>query len=232
MEKDLNYLLIKSGKRKKTICLQVRRDGAVVVQAPVRTSKSEIETFLEEKKEWLKKRMLEQREKNRECRERSFVTGETFLLLGAPYPLQVLHSFESNGNRAPLSFTEGCFVLRRECVPRGKILFSEWYRERASDHIIERVRSFSSALGCFPLRVRIGNAECRWGSCSADNRLSFSWRLIMAPPPVIDYVVLHEIAHLMEKNHSRRFWNILEAIMPDYRRHRLWLNENGHLLKF
>jgi predicted metal-dependent hydrolase len=227
-----DYLLVKSAKRKKTICLQVRRDGAVVVQAPVHTSKKEIERFLEEKQGWLKKRLREQKIKEWECREKSFTDGETFLFLGKTCPLKILNNYEYQGNRAPLIFSNGCFVLRADFVSQGKALLKAWYWEKAGEHFAERVRSFSMTLSSFPAGIRLSHAQTRWGSCSADNRLFFSWRLIMAPAPVIDYVILHEFIHMMEKNHSRCFWDLLESVLPDYRKHRLWLQENGHLLTF
>ncbi|MCS7122892.1 MAG: M48 family metallopeptidase, partial [Candidatus Micrarchaeota archaeon] len=80
-------------------------------------------------------------------------------------------------------------------------------------------------------RVRITNARRRWGSCSSSNNLNFSWRLIMAPLEVIDYVVVHELVHTRIKNHSKAFWRMVEAVMPDYDRQRRWLRENGHMLK-
>jgi hypothetical protein len=94
----------------------------------------------------------------------------------------------------------------------------------------ERIRHYSGMIGLYPDRLRISNARFRWGSCSRDNSLSFSWRLAMAPSLIIDYVVVHELAHIKEKNHSRSFWALVETMMPDYRKHRHWLKENGHLL--
>ena len=79
-------------------------------------------------------------------------------------------------------------------------------------------------------KIRISNARTRWGSCGFNANLSFSWRLVMAPLPVIDYVVAHELAHLMHKNHSQRFWAAVRALFPDYEVHKKWLKLNGHLL--
>jgi len=226
MEKETRYELQRSRKRKKTISLQVRRDGTVVVQAPLRTPKSEIERLIEKKKSWLRKRLQEQRERG----EKSFADGETFLYLGQSYPLVILDPRGDGHQVLPLTFSGQRFLLRGDHAADARFLFTEWYRERAGAYIPDRVRHFSTALGSFPRGVRISSAACRWGSCSIDNRLFFSWRLVMAPPPVIDYVILHEFSHLYEKSHSRRFWNILEAVLPDYEKYRIWLRENGHLL--
>lgn len=228
LEEQARYELVRSRKRKKTISLQVRRDGTVVIQAPYHTPKSEIDHLIEEKKSWLRKRLQEHRERKRG--EKCFTTGEAFLYLGHSHPLVILDAGGNDGRTPLLIFSGRRFLLREDHAADARHLFTEWYRERAGEHIAGRVRHFSSALKSFPRSVGISNAACRWGSCSADNRLFFSWRLIMAPPPVIDYVILHEFSHLHEKNHSRRFWNLMEAVLPDYNEHRRWLRENGHLL--
>jgi len=200
----------------------------VIVQTPYHTAKSEIDHLIEAKKSWLHKRLYEHRERKRG--DKSFIGGEAFLYLGDSYPLFVIDAGGDDVQTPPLALSERFFLLRRDHASEARRLFVEWYRDRALKHIRERVLHFSSALDSFPRGVRISNATCRWGSCSADNRLFFSWRLVMAPPQVIDYVVLHEFAHMHEKNHSRRFWNIMETVLPDYNHYKRWLRENGHLL--
>ncbi|MBP9020870.1 MAG: M48 family metallopeptidase [Syntrophobacterales bacterium] len=226
----MDYRLVKSARRKNTISLQVRSGGTVVVRAPLRTSKEEIESFLEEKKAWLRKTVLEQKERERDCREKTFKTGESFLYLGKSYPLRVIEGDGFDGNGPPLKFSGGRFTLKSGESAEGKTHFEVWYRQKAFDYILRRTRVFSLGLQCFPSFVRLSDARRRWGSCSSDNRLSINWRLIMAPPKVIDYVILHELLHIKEKSHSRRFWKLMETILPDYREHRYWLKENGHRL--
>lgn len=224
---ELNYLLVRSKKRKKTISLQVRKDGSVVIQAPWRTYGSDIDGFFHSKRDWIRKKVGE-REKVRGINDaRKFISGETFQYLGIPYPLIV-----NNGNdgNCPLIFSGGHFILGREYEHQAKALFIDWYREEAKSHIEERVRHFSEFFKLYPGRIRIGSAISRWGSCSFGNHLSFTWRLVMAPGPVIDYVVAHEMAHIKEKNHSNRFWNLVERAVPDYGAHRSWLRQKGHLL--
>ncbi|MGZ3524935.1 MAG: M48 family metallopeptidase, partial [Thermodesulfobacteriota bacterium] len=109
-------------------------------------------------------------------------------------------------------------------------LFIEWYKREAKEKIEGRVRYYSDRFRLFPKGTKITGAKSRWGSCSRDDRLSFSWRIIMAPVRIIDYILVHELVHIKEKNHSRNFWSALEKILPDYRERRLWLKENGHRL--
>jgi len=117
-------------------------------------------------------------------------------------------------------------------VEKARELFMGWYRKEAEEKLVERVRYYSNKLQLFPKDIRITSAKYRWGSCSADDRLSFSWRIIMTSFKIIDYVLIHELVHIREKNHSRRFWTCLGSIVPDYRDCRRWLKENGSSLWF
>lgn len=106
----------------------------------------------------------------------------------------------------------------------------QWYRDHAARVIPERVEYFAQELGLEYTRVRISNAKRIWGSCSGQNSLSFSWRLVMAPIEVIDYIVVHELTHTIHKNHGKLFWRRVEKSVPDHRQLRKWLRENEHLL--
>ena len=104
------------------------------------------------------------------------------------------------------------------------------YRDAAHNYIPERVKFYHQFTGGNYHKVTIRDQKTRWGSCSASGTLSFSFRLMMAPPRVLDYVVVHELCHLTHMNHSKEFWNMVESILPDYKEHRKWLKENGHTL--
>lgn len=106
-------------------------------------------------------------------------------------------------------------------------VLTRWYRKQAQTYMSERVDHFSEKHGLQYKEIRITSAITRWGSCSGRNNLNFPWRLLMAPQEVIDYVVVHELAHTVHKNHSPRFWNLVESIMPDWKVHRGHLKEEG-----
>lgn len=105
-----------------------------------------------------------------------------------------------------------------------------WLRERARAALAEATERHASVLGCRVGAITLRDTRSRWGSCSSRGRLGFSWRLAMAPPAVLDYVAAHEVAHLREMNHGRRFWTLVEALVPDYARHRGWLRREGSSL--
>ncbi len=128
---------------------------------------------------------------------------------------------------APLIWSEqngfGTTVTDRDALGH---LLREWYTHRAHETIPGRVDHFASLMGLFPQKIRISDARSRWGSCSGKDTLSFSWRTVTLPAALMDYVVVHELAHLKERNHGPAFWRLVAAFMPDHKTHRTWLRQN------
>lgn len=125
---------------------------------------------------------------------------------------------------------DGSLKICTLVVNNAKDHLACWYKAQALEYITQRVEHYSQLTGLKYKSVRINNATSRWGSCSFRNTLNFTWRLIMAPSKVIDYVVMHELIHLKQRDHSRKYWNEVAHIMPDYRQDERWLKLNGHLL--
>jgi len=224
---DIPHTLIRSKKRKRTLSLRIDDDGRVVVYVPYRTPESEVTAFLQAKQGWIEKNLQVLSQRNQEGgRPRRFVSGDEFFYLGDTYPLELCE----RDKKPPLALLHGTFQMDAGSHQKARELFVKWYIGRAKEIITERVDHYRQQLKFPPVEVRITSAQSRYGSCSADNRLSFSWRLIMAPYPAIDYVIIHELAHIKHKNHSKRFWGFVESVIPDYRQRRHWLNENNHLL--
>lgn len=116
-------------------------------------------------------------------------------------------------------------------TPQQREGLEKRYRQAAKEYIPKRVEYYAGQLGVSYGRIRIAEQKTRWGSCSGKGTLSFNWKLMLAPPKVLDYVVVHELCHLKEMNHSPRFWKLVEEIMPDYKEYRKWLKENGNTLQ-
>jgi len=106
----------------------------------------------------------------------------------------------------------------------------DWLKREARRKIDERVAEYAAMLGVRPKRITIRDTSSRWGSCSSARSLSFSWRLVLAPPAVLDYVVAHEVPHLRELNHRPRFWRLVELLVPDIEKNQAWLSDHGALL--
>jgi predicted metal-dependent hydrolase len=183
-----------------------------------------IEQFIVRKQSWIADKQRFVRERYAGVRPKVFADGEQFLYLGNTYRLYIVHDSE-----LPLHFNHA-FFLSKDSISRARELFVAWYEEQASVTIRKRVDWYAPLFGLKYNTFSVTRAQRLFGSCSARNNLHFAWRLIMAPVPAIDYVVIHELAHITEKNHSRRFWTIVERMLPDYGQGMHWLRDNGHLL--
>lgn len=209
--------------RRRTIALIIERDGSLTVRAPMRASHATIDSFVQEQTAWiLRKRDAVKR--ILEIPAKKYVDGETFLFLGSPYDLKLVRP-----QRPALKFENG-FYLSKAAQKRGEQIFTRWYKERLLEIISARADEFAKRYDFSPKQVKITSAKKRWGSCSPNGTLSFTWRLILAPLDVIDYVVVHELAHLRVRNHSRKFWKLVESILPGYKIQRKWLREHGEKL--
>ena len=175
----ITYEIIKSSR--KTIAVEVRQDGSVLVRAPRNCPQSRIDTFLKEKQAWVLAKVEEQKEKEADSMK-----------------IQ------------PLSEAE-----------------QRLYRDKAREIFEQKVSYYAQMMGVSYGRIAIRDQKTRWGSCNGEGNLNFNWRLIFAPAGVLDYVVVHELAHRKEMNHSPRFWKVVEDTMPEYRKYQKWLKENG-----
>jgi predicted metal-dependent hydrolase len=210
---------------RRTIALIVDRDGRLIVRAPLRTSQKQIQRLVEQKAEWIKSKQALVSAKYTRFAPKTYENGEEFLYLGKVYQLAIVEQ-----SKPALRLAER-FLLSCKGVPQAERIFKKWYALQAKNVISERVQVLAARHGFAYCQVKITSAQARWGSCSPRGNLNFSWRLVMAPLPVIDYVVVHELVHLHEKNHSRRFWDKVKTLMPDYKLQVGWLKTYGHLLR-
>ena len=223
---NIPYTLKKSRKRRKTISLQIGDKSELIITAPYFTPISEINRFVQEKQNWIHKAIQKHKEELIKSKAKEYIPGERFYYLGESFPLEAF--FEQN-EREGLFFWDNHFYLNAPDVPAKKReYFIRWYKRKAKEYFTARVDFYSREFNLRAKSVRITSAEKRWGSCSEKDNLSFSFRLIMAPPAVIDYVVVHELMHIKEKNHSSRFWQLMESAMPQYKLHRSWFKDNNH----
>jgi len=218
----MDFDIIRS--RRKTVAVEITKDGEVLVRAPLRLARREVLAFVHQNHAWITRKLDQARARKGQITLRQFRDGEAFPFLGEQHRLRFVAGADY------LCKQNGEFHLGIELSSRAGDLFRTWYRARAREILEERVAHFALLMGLACRSVRITDARERWGSCSAAGTLNFAWRLTMAPPPIIDYVIVHELTHLVEMNHSRRFWERLGRILPDYARRRKWLRENEHLL--
>jgi predicted metal-dependent hydrolase len=226
-DEDFRYDIVRSRHRRRTIAITIERDGRVVVRAPAKAARDTLHQFVLEKRPWIKKKLIQIRQERADAHPKAFVSGETFFYLGDSYPLKVTHS--PNG-APPLVFIRGEFQLNERFKGDRKALFATWYKKQAATLIRQRIDRYREVMDIPSVQSRIISAKYQWGGCSSRDRITFSWRIVLAPLSMVDYVVVHELAHLRVRNHSSNFWKSVEAILPDYRVRRQWLREHGCLL--
>jgi len=206
--------------RRKTIALVIQKDGTLLVRAPLKAPEKFIREFAEKNAQWILKKQAQMRAVV-SLPPKQYAAGETFFYLGREIPLEIVQ-----GQKTALVL-DSHFKLAESALENAERVFEHWYREQARQILSERVRYFAGPHNLQFQGIRIGSARTRWGSCNSKGGLSFSWRLILTPMEVVDYVVVHELAHTLVHNHSPRFWKLVESILPNYKVHRKWLRTNG-----
>jgi predicted metal-dependent hydrolase len=222
----LEYAIQRSAKRRQ-LTITVERDRSVVVHAPEGLPEEKIRRVVEAKRQWIYEK-INHPQKYRDLPHgpgKELVSGESALYLGRQYRIEVVRD-GLNGVR----FNRG-FLIAASLGKRKEEALREWYIGRAKEKIIPRVKAHARRLGVEAAAVKIADGHYRWGSCTTRSNVGFNWRLIKAPMFVIDYVIVHELAHLIETNHTPRFWNIVRAQVPMTEKAKAWLKENGQLLE-
>ena len=220
LDNDLSYDLVRT--HRKTLGLTVERDGNITLRAPLDCPQIVIDNFFKDKKMWVYKKLAEKKMVEEQLPSKKYVNGNGFFYLGKSYRLQLVD------DGPPLKLSYGFFQLNKKYAANGKRIFIDWYRSHALPIIEGRVNIYKDMLGVNPDGIRILDLQYRWGSCSSNGSLNIHWKTILAPMPIVDYVVVHELVHLKEKNHTRKFWEIVASILPDYEKRKEWLKMNGN----
>jgi len=224
--RDIDYQLL-PGSDRKTTDIVIERNGVVVVRPPMDYSPEQVDAVVESKRMWIYRNLAEWRDLNATAVVREWVNGETFLYLGRSYRLSLVTNQSSH-----LKLKEGRFCLNRELIEAGgskaaKQAFESYYSDKGLQRIKQRVNYFSPKVGVQPTSIKVREMGYRWASCNKSDSLAFHWKCMMAPPKIIDYIVVHELSHMHHRNHSNAFWNEVDKVMPDYRERKAWLKKNG-----
>ena len=204
----MEYSLIRS--KRKTVAIHITKDARVEVRAPFRMPQNDIYKFIASKEHWISEHLKRIGQNAIHRDEFSPGYGDMLLLTGKEYPI-----ISVKGKK--VIFDGAFFVpdgLSSEQIKQAVVFI---YKKIAKTVFIEKVKLYSKRMGVSPSGIKITSAKTRWGSCSGKNSINFSWRLIMADEDIIDYVVVHELAHIKHKNHSPRFWDEVAVYMPDYK---------------
>lgn len=204
----MDYKLIRSNR--KTIAIHITKEATVEVRAPLRVSISIIEDFVKIKKSWIDINLIRMKELHLKV---AFHLDENTLLFykGQAYPV------EFTNNTKKVVFENNKFILPNQGADEIKKTLTKWYKNSAKEFLTERTKHISDAVNIKFNQIKIGSANTRWGSCSTKNNINFTYKLLFLPPEIIDYVIVHELSHIIEHNHSSKFWLVVKKKMPDYK---------------
>ncbi|EGT3616425.1 M48 family metallopeptidase [Clostridium perfringens] len=213
--------------KRKTMSIEISAEGEVKVRAPIDVPEEIIIEQVRKKGKWIieKKEQAENRIAKRV--DKSYKDGDLFMYLGNEYPLKIKYSPFLKG--VSVQIREEKLVVHMVQYDKEKIkrAIELWYREEGLKIIKERIKHYLSFYPLKPRSIKVKEQKRRWGSCTYYNDLLFNWRCIMAPMRVLDYIVVHEMTHMIHKNHSKNYWEAVAKIMPDYEEKKIWLKENG-----
>lgn len=207
---------------RKTLSIYLERDGTLSILAPKGLRKKKIDEVLRQKEYQIYKYRAEWQELNRSKKNREYISGQSFLYLGRNYSLKLIEKLEK-----PLLLKDGQFFLLISEKENAKRHFINFYKENGKIKILNRIVEFKNKIGVNPGKIRIMDLQNRWASCTGEGNINFHWKCLMAPYAVLDYIVVHELIHLVHKNHTQSFWNDVDKILPDYKDSIEWLKSHG-----
>ena len=215
----------RSARRRRSVALRVQRDGSVVVMAPERMTDPQISDYLQRKSRWISDKRAEL--ELSQSRGNDFRDDGVVSYLGQRYPIRCAIATQVDCRLIDGTLRLG-LPAKTLTIPDKIAHYARcWCRDQAERLLPSMVAALAVQLGAKITAVQIKNYRARWGSCTQKAVIQLNWKLIFCPPDVICYVIIHELRHLTEFNHSKAFWTAVERAMPDYKVHRKWLKENG-----
>ncbi len=226
LEPDFPITVIRTN-RLKTVSINIE-GGMVQFTVPKKLSEKKLQDLITSRTPWIQKKLRLQSDMA-PLRPKEYVSGEAFTYLGRNYRLKLVQ--EAAGE---VKLIAGHLVLGVKKNPSGELRDSfirtqliDWFQKHAAQRLKEKTKRYSKIIGVKPNSVFLKNYKSRWGSCSTSGDISFNWKIIIAPHHIVDYVVVHELCHLKEHNHSSSFWKCVEQVIPDYQERKNWLKMNG-----
>ncbi|GAA0123465.1 M48 family metallopeptidase [Clostridium faecium] len=214
-------------RHRKTLEISIEPPDIIKVVAPIGTSEDDIIKKVRSKANWIVQKLFEYKNMKYIKIHKELVNGESFMYLGRNYSLQII--IDQSKAKPEVKLHQGKFYITTNTSNETilRMALQEWYREKALEKIKKRIIYFQPYFKMEPSDIVVKEQQKRWGSCTSNNKLLFNWRCVMAPAPVLDYIVVHEMCHMVHMNHSKEYWNLVESIIPDYKERKEWLRNNG-----
>jgi Predicted metal-dependent hydrolase len=223
--REIRYNLIRCAR--KSIGIKITPEKGVEVRVPHNITVKAVQQIIEEKAEWIQKKTELVNEKASLRPKHDFKTGEEILLLGEKYSLVIEPALQKKEEHIAIKENKIYLQVYNPSKEYIKTYLINWYKSLAKEYLTKKTFHYSEKVQVTFETVKITNPSKRWGSCTSKGNINYNWRIIMAPEEMIDYLVVHELAHRKEMNHSKRFYEILKSIMPDYKNREKWLKTNG-----
>ncbi len=216
--------------RKKTASIKVE-DGKVRVLIPRTLSPTRLEDLIRKKTPWIRRQLKIQADQKL-VKLKEYVSGESFTYLGRNYRLKLINDPSKEVKLIGGKFVYGTASNLTENEKKAKTqkALHDWYVKHARERLAEKTERYAKLLGVYPSSIKVRSFKSRWGSCSINGEITYNWKIIIAPHHIVDYVVVHELCHILYQNHSESFWGALERIIPDYKECRTWLMKNTQLM--
>ena len=214
------YKVIRSNRR--TLSISINENAELIVRAPHLLSMNIIHDFINEKKKWVNK---QQKIINNRLSDSAF-DKDMALMLGSLYPIKI-----KTDQSEKLTFNGEEFLVYSSDQELIHSSLKKWYKKKFREVAIPRLTYFADQYNLSVNQVRIKEQKTLWGSCSSRNNINLNYLLIMAPMNVIDYVIIHELAHTTHRNHSSHFWKTVESMMPNFKEAKTWLKDYGYKLR-
>ena len=222
IDNDLSVAVTRT-KRTKTVSIKIV-NGSVCASVPDKMSDYRIGELIKKRKVWIKRKLIEE-SKIIISKPKEYVSGESFTYLGKNYRLKILLNNQSTVKLVGGYIEVGAPKKLKKNTIRELLL--DWYQTHAIERLTEKTNRYAKIIGVCPKIISVRDYKSQWGSCSRDSKISYNWRLIIAPHRVVDYVVVHELCHLLEFNHTKDYWRHVSSNFRDYKECRDWLRVNG-----
>lgn len=207
---------------RRTTEISIERDGSVFVRAPANVDDARLHKVVEKKLPWVYRNLALWNELNRESPKREFVSGETFYVEGLPCILDVRADCDT-----PLQLIGDRLILRESTRPKAMTHIQAMYRQLGYQRIPALLERYAKQLGVAPGKLRVWELMNRWASCSTAGNLNFHWRTMTLPRDILEYLVVHELVHLLHRNHTKEFWAAVEKVLPNWETSEKWLKVYG-----
>ena len=217
---------VRRSKRRKTVGITVDRTGEILVAAPVDADLAKVDEILQSQKLWIYTKLAEKENFHLEPIVKQYVDGACFFYLGQAHRLKLIPRGMQKPGQQPLTLADGRFYLIDDQVEYAADHFKKWYAARGRETIARHIELLGKRIEV-PTKHVVRDLGFRWGSCGCEGNVLISWRTIQLPPKMIEYVVGHELVHLLHRNHDRDFWNRLGRVIPDYEERKEWLAVHG-----